>query len=99
MATASHAAGLELRQTVWAMQALALGTGLEGSERYGLVSTVTAQIRMQLGIMRGAAMNVGAILAGDFVTAVGWRACSSPTTTSEFVAIQSPDCVSNRDGP
>jgi hypothetical protein len=53
------------------MQALALGTGLEGSERYGLVSTVTAQIRMHLGIMRGAAMNVGAILAGDFVTAVG----------------------------
>jgi len=34
MATASHAAGLELRQTVWAMQVLAIGTGLEGFERY-----------------------------------------------------------------
>jgi len=34
MATASHAAGLKLRQTVWAMQGLALATGLEGFERF-----------------------------------------------------------------
>src|SRR5713101_5880079 len=36
MVTASHAAGLELRHTVWAMQVLPLGTGLEGFERYRL---------------------------------------------------------------
>ena len=35
MATASHAAGLELRQTVWVMQALG-EYGLEGFERYRL---------------------------------------------------------------
>jgi hypothetical protein len=40
MATASHAAGLELRQTVWAMQVLALGTGGRGFERYRLFTTV-----------------------------------------------------------
>jgi predicted component of type VI protein secretion system len=42
MATASHAAGLELRQTVWVMQALGqYGLGdWEGLERYRLVSTV-----------------------------------------------------------
>jgi hypothetical protein len=41
MATAaSHAAGLELRQTVWTMQVLARATGLEGSERYRLIATV-----------------------------------------------------------
>jgi hypothetical protein len=45
MATASHAAGLELRQTVWAMQVLALATGLEGFERYGLVSSVDINFR------------------------------------------------------
>jgi len=41
MVTASSAAGLELRQTVWAMQALALGTRWSGPERYGLITTVT----------------------------------------------------------
>ena len=45
MATASHAAGLELRQTVWVMQAVGEdgqweNTALEGFERYGLIVTV-----------------------------------------------------------
>jgi hypothetical protein len=48
MATASHAAGLELRQTVWVMQAVEEdgqweNTALEGFEHYRLVSTVTAE--------------------------------------------------------
>jgi len=45
MMTASHAAGLELRQTVWVMQAVGEdgqweNTALEGFERYGLIVTV-----------------------------------------------------------
>jgi hypothetical protein len=48
MATASHAAGLELRQTVWALQAYE-GFGLGGSERYRLFTTV---IRMTLSGVR-----------------------------------------------
>ena len=48
MATASHAARLELRQTLWVMQAVGEdgqweNTALEGFERYGLITTVTAQ--------------------------------------------------------
>jgi hypothetical protein len=44
MATASHAAGLELRQTVWVMQAVGedgqwVNKALEGFERYGLFTT------------------------------------------------------------
>jgi hypothetical protein len=41
MATASHAAGLELRQTVCVMQALG-EYGLEGLERYRLTTTTTS---------------------------------------------------------
>jgi hypothetical protein len=39
MATASHAAGLELWQTVWVMKALG-EYGLEGFERYRLITTI-----------------------------------------------------------
>jgi hypothetical protein len=42
MATASHAAGLELWQTVWVMQTLG-EYGLEGFERYRLITTIIAR--------------------------------------------------------
>ena len=46
MATASHAAGLELWQTVWVMQAVGEdgqweNTALEGFERYRLFTSTT----------------------------------------------------------
>ncbi len=45
MATASHAAGFQLRQTAGAMQTLVPATGLKGFERYRLLRTVTPRSR------------------------------------------------------
>src|SRR5271169_2289934 len=52
MATASHAAGLELRQTVWATQALGESTDWEGFERYHLLTTVTIGNGVESGMIK-----------------------------------------------
>jgi hypothetical protein len=52
MATASHAAGSELRLTVWAVQVLALDTGGRGFERYRLIATVIQNAGLLVGKKR-----------------------------------------------
>jgi hypothetical protein len=66
MATASHAAGLELRQTVWVMQAVGEdgqweNTALEGFERYGLVSSIIkiGPVLLQLAVTSKVLNNAG----------------------------------------
>ncbi len=64
MATASHAAEFQLRQTAWAMQALA--TGLKGFEPYRLVTTTIGK-QQALGFNH-AAFEIGILVEGFLET-------------------------------
>jgi hypothetical protein len=79
MVTASSAAGLELRQTVWAMQALALGTRWSGPERYGLISSVTSD---QFSLLQAGSMDVSRDQEHDRIHLRDLLTCSAMSLVS-----------------
>jgi len=79
MVTASSAAGLELRQTVWAMQALALGTRWRGFECYGLISSVTSD---QFSLLQAGSMDVSGDEEQDRIHLRDLLTCSAMSLVS-----------------